>query len=460
MVGSGIITRTAHAIGAGWNAAATSLGLRPKNHQVVQYDPYLDERRDAMVNGLNVRKLKAYIEATDAGNLALGLQFCEEMERRDLHLRSVSETRRRAVTGLPWEIVSAADIDERVDRNAADDAANYCADHLRQMDGFEEALQYLGDAFGPNLKVLEHVWNGVKLVKLVSVPDTRLSMDRDCAGVVRVATRDNRDGVPATLGDWTVFTPHGGRTAPFYKSLTIGQAYHFLAKMMGFVDWGAYLALYGMPTRWATHPPGATPKERSELVAMMRGMGSNGYAVFPQGTTLEFKESSQRGVAPFQAMIEYCDRKQSVLFTGGNITSDSTGAQGTLAAGVVQSEVRQDLRDADIKAESMAISSQILGPMVRYMFGPGVPVPVFQRIKPETIDREREARVIAAAQNAGLKVPMRWAYERVGIPEPEENEAVLTPGLDAFGAALTEGVPVEPTAQDGIKGSEVLDALA
>ena len=54
--------------------------------------------------------------------------------------------------------------------------------------------------------------------------------------------------------------------------------------------------------------------------------------------------------------------------------------------------------------------------------------------------RLQEADVIAKGQQVGITVGEDWARERLGIPKPEEDEAVLQPSLDAFGEGLNEEI--------------------
>lgn len=86
------------------------------------------------------------------------------------------------------------------------------------------------------------------------------------------------------------------------------------------------------------------------------------------------------------------------------------------------------------------IRNGIIRPLIAYRFpGRDVPLPYFRRRFRENVDRKIEAETIGIAQRAGIEVPRAWAYDRIGIPVPDEGEAVLSPTLDAFGQGLTEG---------------------
>src|SRR5262249_18272350 len=57
-------------------------------------------------DGLTPQRLTAVLRAADAGDLTEQMALFEQMEEKDPHLFSVANTRRLAVTGLPWRIVS------------------------------------------------------------------------------------------------------------------------------------------------------------------------------------------------------------------------------------------------------------------------------------------------------------------------------------------------------------------
>jgi hypothetical protein len=136
--------------------------------------------------------------------------------------------------------------------------------------------------------------------------------------------------------------------------------------------------------------------------------------------------------------------RQGIAWLGGNLTSDTTGGTGTFAAADVQNQVRDNLRDDDIKREGRTVREQIIRPIVAFGFhGRDVPVPYFRRVKPQTIDRIKEAELMYKAQHIGMDVAESWARERLGIPKPKvdengQREAVLE-SPDAFEDGIKEG---------------------
>ncbi|GAG48786.1 unnamed protein product, partial [marine sediment metagenome] len=140
-----------------------------------------DAAREYLAAGLTPGRLVQVLRDFDAGWLDRGMHLFEQIEERDPHLYSVAQTRRLALTGAPWRVVSAADQDRSVDRTLADEAADYCRRTLRGLDDFDTVLSHLSLALGRNLAVAELIWQvdgqagGHRLVGIEPVAFTRLT---------------------------------------------------------------------------------------------------------------------------------------------------------------------------------------------------------------------------------------------------------------------------------------------
>ena len=100
------------------NAIRSRTNGRPKPGRVV-LPRAEDSVRDYPGAGLTPSRLVAILREADDGSLATAMQLFEEMEEKDAHLFSIANTRRLALTGLKWQIVSAADVREGTDRRLA-----------------------------------------------------------------------------------------------------------------------------------------------------------------------------------------------------------------------------------------------------------------------------------------------------------------------------------------------------
>lgn len=429
-----LMTRAANAVNA--------LRGRPPEGRVYAWDRSLDGLRGSLTPRLTFAQLAAQIQSGKDGDLATTLALYEEMEQRDLRLRSVANTRRLALTGLDYEIVSASEsMEEEADKTLADDAAVYVRETLKRLEGLDGTLKHLATAIGPNLAVAEIEWVNLTPVAIFPVPSDRLTMRLYESTDVRIITKEERLGMVCTSPKFVVHVPESTSGSPLWKSLSEAQAWIWLLKKLALADWGTFCEIFGMPVRVGKYKPGASPEEKTVLFDMLKNIGTSAWAAISEATSLEFVESTQRGIAPFEALLNFCNRETAIGWLGGNLTTDNTGATGSLASAVVQNDVRDDLRDDDIKNESFTVGTQIIAPMCEWEFpGQDVPLPNFRRVKPETLDRLKEAQLFRAAQGAGAQIPKAWGYKRLGIPEPQEGEDVLEP-VDAFTDAVREGGP-------------------
>ncbi len=420
---------------------------RPPEGYITSYDASLDAWRSSVIKGLTPKRIESVLSNADNGEIADALELFEEIVQRDARTRSVAGTRRRALTGLPYRIVSAADVQDDVrDKTLAEEAAAFVRESLDRVGGFKTSLIHMATAIGPNLAVLEQIWTSGRLVDIEPVPIWRLAIEPSKSFDIRVRTKEHPStGIPATSPKFVVHVPEPSCRSPLSSSLLHAQATLYLIKRLALADWAAFVEQFGIPMRIGKYQNNASSEEKKSLLAALKNLGSSFYGAMSQNAAIEIIESSTRGIAPHEAIINHCGKETSILWLGGNLTSDTTGGTGTFAAADVQDDIREDIRDADIESESTTVRDQIIAPMVRFRFNrTDVPLPVFQRIKPETVDRIKLAQLLSLATREGLKVPRDWAYEQLGIPMPQLNddgttEAVLEP-IDAFADGLTEGL--------------------
>ena len=360
------------------------------------------------------------------------MELYEQMEENDAHLYSVANTRRLAVTGLDWQIVSAAELRTDVDRVLADEAAAYARETLRAIETFDEVLQHLSLAMGRNIAMAELVWDVVggahRLVDLAAVDFTRIAFGE--TDELRVLTQaESIDGIPLPPNKFIVHCPHAVTGHPTRGGLLRVTALAYLGKHYAVKDWLTFAEVFGMPVRIARYEPSATPEEKRELLGMLQSLGTDAAAIFSKGVELELLEANRGTPAPpYEALCNFMNREMSKAWLGQTLTTETVGAAGTLTVAKVHEEVRQDLREDDLRKEGRTIVRDLLGPLVHLKFGDDVPVPVFQRKFEHARDLRELTDILSAAVNElGVRVPARWAHETLGIPQPEVGADVLSP---------------------------------
>ena len=415
-------------------AFRSDTGERPRPGRVV--NPRAEDSiRDYASSGLTPSGLIAILREADDGSLSTAMQLFEEMEEKDAHLFAVANTRRLALTGSPWEVVSAADLHPHADRALADAAAAHCSEVLTSLDGFDEALQHLALATGRNIALAEIVWdttpNGFRPVSLVPVDFSRIMFDE--LDRLRLLTEEApRDGIALPPHKFVVHTPHSVSGHPQRGGLLRVTSMVYLAKNLALKDWMIFSEVFGMPVRIARYDPSATPEEKRELLRMLESLGSNAVGVFSQAVELQIIEANRGTLGPpYERLIEFLNREMSKAWLGQTLTTDISGQSGSFAASQVHETVRQDVLADDVRKEGRTLRRDLLTPITRMRFGERAPVPFFRRRVKSPLSVNEQVELIDAAVNRlGLSVSANWAHELLGLP-------IAAPGQAGVPGAVT-----------------------
>ncbi len=408
--------------------AKTTERLRPGRVIVPRAE---DSARDYPGAGLTPSRLATILREADDGSLSSAMQLFEEMEEKDAHLYSVAQSRRLAMTGLEWCVVSAADVGDMPDRRRADEAADFVREVLGEMECFDEALQHLALAVGRNIAVAEIVWDvtgsrGLRPVEIVPVDFTRLVFDE--LDRLRILTREEpQEGIEPPQGKFIVHTPHAVSGHPQRGGLLRVTSMAYLAKNLALKDWMIFAEVFGMPVRIARYEATATLEEKQELIRMLESLGSNATGIFSRAVELQIVEAN-RGTSgpPYARLIEFLNREMSKAWLGQTLTTDISGQSGSVAATRVHETVRQDVLADDLRKEARTIRRDLLTPLTRLQFGPDVCPPYFRRKVRRPTGAKELAEVLDAAVNRlGLRVSADWAHEVLGLPRTGDGMAAV-----------------------------------
>jgi len=400
---------------------------RPRSIKpTVSYDPTIDSYRRYVTDDPTPEKMANWLRSVDQGDIAALCEMTDEMIAKDAHLTGVVETRRGAVTALDWDIEPNPD---DPDTGLAEAKADYCRGILNGIGNFHDALDTLSEAIGPNVSVIELLWDKAELVGMVPVPGHRLTGDPlgQRPGVFIETETDW--GIPTTPGKWIVHHPQPNGGYPFRRTLTHATVFPWLMIHFTRVDWMAFSELYGHPLRIAKWTDEVVDDDRDTVLAMLQQMGTDVAGGFPEGVNIEFVQASGKGEI-FVDQTEYAERKLSIAWLGQTLTTEHQGV-GSFALGKVHDNVRADLLAKDLKAEKRTLEHQLLGPMVGLKFPnrPG-PTPVWTRKIEEKRELEQEKtdlEKLKAAMELGLPLKRDDVYALLGFdrPAPDDTDIVI-----------------------------------
>ncbi len=319
---------------------------------------------------------------------------------------------------------------------------------------FEDTLFHALDAYGKGISVLETQW-AVSAAGLLPRCAHHLSPRRygwnpdgtelgliTTPGSLPLATLTDRNPQSTSwqpfpqdkflVGIWHARSGAPGATAvlralaPYWVGITFGW------------EWLLSTAqIFGVPFRWATFDKNR-PELGGQLRDMLAAMGSSGYGAFPDGTKLEFKEAVANATGNPQVILqEMADKACDLLILGQELSGTSRAAG--LGSGTAQLHegVRADRLQAAAQWCADLLNYQLVPAILRANYGDADEPPTIVPDVDEEADPMKLAQRDQVLLNSGVDLPRTWFYERHGIPEPVDGEAIL-PGR---AAGLTSGLP-------------------
>jgi len=410
----------------------------PSPGYLIRYNPQLDSGDDRVPDLLNFTAMKGLIDASLDGEADALLELNGEMEARDLHLRRVAATRRGALTGMEYRIEPVESVQDETSKGLAIEAGDFIRSELERITTFRKCLRKMATAIGPNLAVVELIWgagaNTGRVVDFGPIGHSRLTIDQQSSPRVLIVTMGNPQGSEMPLDKFITHVPDDVGTNIFSNTLTRAMAAIWVTKHFAMQDWGTFCEVFGMPVRVAQYGKNTTPAEKAEALAAMASMGSKAYMLLSDKMQYEMKEVNRQS-QPFggaDGIVEYCQRQQAIGYLGQNLTTDTTGSGGLGGAGAAQvhQHTLRIITEEDAANEAQTLREQLFRPMLKYRYPDRweqMPVPHFVRVwrDPDLTQVEQAEVIRKASQEIGLSVPVAWAKQRLGIPDVEDNEAII-----------------------------------
>lgn len=397
--------------------------------------------------GLTPARLAKILQDAEQGDLVAQHELFQDMEEKDGHLFSVVQTRRLALQQLDFEV--------KPPRNASKQeqmAADYAADMLQNVGDVADVIFDMTDGIGHGFSALELSWarQGAELLPTKAEHRPQAWFKTASSGRDRnqLRLRDNTaDGAELWPFGW-VLHQHRARSGYIARAgLFRVLAWPFLFKNYAVRDLAEFLEIYGLPLRVGTFGPTATKEDKAALMRAVVGIGHDAAAIIPEGMLIEFKEAAKGDNKTFDAMINLMEQTMSKAVLGGTLTSGE-GQHGTQALGNVHNELRQDLRNADARQLQNTLTQQLIYPILAVNKGLADPARcprlVFDVLEAE--DLALYADAVPKLVGVGMRIPAAWAHDKLKIPQPDGDEAVLASAPAAAPALAPASVPA-PAAQ-------------
>ncbi|PKG74227.1 hypothetical protein CXF86_13985 [Shewanella sp. GutCb] len=406
--------------------------------------------------GLTPAKLARILSQAEQGDLIAQCELAEDMEEKDGHIFSELQKRRRSLLDVEWQIVpprnaSTAEIKD----------ADMLAEQLEDMQILDDLIFDMSDAILKGFSNNEIVWQqqgklwlpeafNYKDPSWFMTGQTNASTTNSVNNIVdrnELRLRDNTlEGATLQPFGWV---SHVHKTKSGYlgrNGLARVLAWPFLFKNYGVRDLAEFLEIYGLPLRLGKYPTGADKTEKATLLRAVMSIGHNAGGIIPKGMEIDFKEAAKGNKDPFEYMISLMEKTISKTILGGTLTSQADGKSSTNALGNVHNEVRQELRDSDLKQIGNTLSRDLVLPM--YMLnGKSYRTPnrsprlVFNVVEAE--DLKGYAESLPKLVDIGFAIPQAWAQDKLQIPVAQKDEVMLTKQAKAEPKPKSAGLAFE-----------------
>jgi phage gp29-like protein len=393
--------------------------------------------------------------------------FREMMDRDDMVAASYAYLQMAALS-TGWQVEPYSD--EESDQETAD----YVTHALESMQGsVQQVMLNILDAIPMGFVVLEKVWAKPEergdwagkqgLARLSHKNPVYIDFNLDEFGRIR------KDGIwqETMSGDHNKFTrddvvywAYDTKDDNPYGRSPSRRAYRWYFFKDGCVRlWARYVERFGMPILEGTFPKGAGKEDRNTLKTILKEFRSSMTFIKQSDWEIELHnpQSHYSETQLFSKSIQSCNRSISrSIYLPALVMEIGEDATGSYALG--QEHNNQFVWILNFVRDGLAdvVNEQIVKPLVEHNFPEGTPCPSWQ-LKPYTEeDLESKAKMMLILAQMGLPISTDYLRDVFSIPQPGEDEEVVSapskpeggyqmPGMDEEEAKEFTEILVEGT---------------
>lgn len=402
--------------------------------------------------GLTPQRLLTILNQARRGDADQLMDLAERMLERDGHMRSVLQTRYRAIDRVPTAVVA-------VSKDAADQKlADFVQRELIDKPEFRHLRSSLADAIYKGYSVSEIIWD---------TSDTKIwrphyqwrwpqffRWDRETGTKLQLKTEASPiDGEPLEPFKWICHAPQSKQGLVVRSGLVWPLSMIQLFKSLDARYWMALAEVHGMPWRVGKAKAGATEEDKQAALQTLIDLGHDCAVILPDSIELELKEAVQvTGGSDFhERIIRWSNQEMSKVVLGQTMTTEDGSS---LAQASVHDDVREDIRDADLVDIDDTLTAQLVTAFVRVNVDPNIEdsqIPQLQSVSKKPEDAKAAADALKSLFEAKGKVVPRvsvWqVLAKIGYSAPEKGDLLLDGTI--FDPKVPEPAPEPDTEPSG-----------
>jgi phage gp29-like protein len=387
----------------------------------------------------------------------------------DAHVIGELRPMRANIITYNWRISPSGDKPE--DMRAYELAQQVYSKQPAPRMGWPDVFWNMHEAILRGQRIHEVVWDVVDglqtPVRLIDRPNHRFVYGLD--NELRLLTRENRfEGAPVDDYKFLVSRHMPSYDNPYGLALLSSCFWPYTFKHGGFKFFVKFCEKYGIPWAVGKYPAGTAQSQIDALADGLARMVEDAIAAIPDSGAVELIEAGSSGSQlPQERLIQVCNAEMSKCLNSQTLATEING-QGSYAAAQTHRAREQDNGAADRKIVEDT-NNELLAWMTELNFA-GAAAPTFE-FYDEAEARKDWVEVFTGARDF-LDVPVKFAHERLQIPEPVDGEAVLprsaapavVPGtanfsLSDFAAGAANNDPSPVTAMAGQLAQDAADPL-
>lgn len=375
--------------------------------------------------GLTPERLNRLLTDAEQGNLTAQADLFSDMEEKDTHIFSEMDKRKKGLNGLEWNV--------NPPKNATTQEKKIAEEVTEWIDDIKDFEMFLFDAMdgvghGYSCQEIEwHQMGSLWLPKSFEHVNARNFMTPyDQPNELRL-----NDGSPDGADFWDFgwfIHRHKAKSGYIARSgLHRVLSWPFLFKNYGVRDVMEFLEIYGLPIRVGKYPSGATAEEKMTLLRAVMMIGRNAGGAIPQGMSIDFESAATGDTDNHMALIKWCEQSQSKAIVGGTLLSQADGKTSTNAQSKTHEIQFAKLVKSDAKQLSRSITDSLISHMMRINY-PEITedrYPAFAFDTSDIEDMEVFSASLEKLVSVGMKIPLSWAHEKLGIPQPADDEELI-----------------------------------
>lgn len=378
------------------------------------------------VLGLTPRKLHQMLTDAEQGNLQAQADLFCDMEERDGHIFSEMDKRKKGVNALPWGVKPA--------KNASDAEKKIAEEVFEWMDDIEDFEMFLFnamDAVGHGYSGQQIHWHKMGNLWLPKqfefvIPRHFLTPNNQ-PNTLRL-NDGSMEGADFWDYGWFIHK-HQAKSGYISRSgLYRVLAWPFLFKNYAVRDVMEFLEIYGLPIRIGKYPSGATNDEKMTLARAVMMIGRNAGGIIPHGMSIDFEDAADGSTDNHMTMIKWCEQTQSKVIVGGTLLSQADGKTSTNAQSKTHEVQFETLVKSDAKQLARSINDDLITSLMRLNY-PNITSDRYPKFYFDTSDTEELESFSSSLDRlvkVGMKIPVTWAHEKTGIPQPvDDQEQIL-----------------------------------